>query len=254
MSNGGIKLVGMHMSVLFGLPVIFIASMIQGVTGFGFALVAVPLLSMISMPLARITPLIVFYSLLTNLLVIYEVRKHIELKRILLLIVFALLGTPFGVHILKIVSARHLKVSIAVIIIVTATALYKNYKIQFKNEKFTAAVVGVLSGLLNGSVGLSGPPVVLFLTNQGVDKQVFRANLVLFGIVTNIFAIGNFLIGGMLSAEAAGNMAVLLPGLILGGVIGVRIARLIKETLFRKITIGLILFLGISILFTTIFV
>lgn len=163
------------MAVFF---IILIASLIQGITGFGFALVAVPLLSLFIPEIKDITPVIVIYSLITNIIIVYRSRKYVELKKIIPLIIFSIIATPLGTYILISFKVKTLKFIIGIIIIITALAMLKNFKIKIKNEKISYGIIGILSGILNGSTGLSGPPVVLFLTNQG-EKKMYLEQILL---------------------------------------------------------------------------
>ena len=229
---------------MLGFISILLASIVQGITGFGFALIAVPMLSLFIPELRNITPIIVIYSFLTNIIIVYKTRQSIDLKKILPLIIFGILATPLGTYILLYVNVNTLKIIVGAIITITALAMLKNYKINIKNQNISYGVVGLLSGFLNGSTGLSGPPVVLFLTNQNTDKDVFRANLTFYGIATNIFAIILFISEGIINTSVLNFSAIYLPALIIGVFSGIRISSKINETLFKTLTIYLILFLG----------
>ena len=115
---------------MFGFMIILLAALVQGITGFGFALIAVPLLSLFIPEIKSITPIIVGYSLVTNILIFCDSKNHIKLKEIMPLIIFGIIGTPIGTYILLFVSAKILKVAIGLIICLTATAMLKNYKMQ----------------------------------------------------------------------------------------------------------------------------
>lgn len=230
---------------MLGFISILLASLIQGITGFGFALIAVPLLSLFIPELRNITPIIVIYSLLTNVIIVYKSRHYIDLKKIIPLIIFGIIATPIGTYILLYVNVSTLKIIIGLIITITAFAMLKNFKIKIKNQGISYGIVGLLSGFLNGSTGLSGPPVVLFLTNQNTDKDVFRANLTFYGIATNIFAIILFIAEGIINTSVINFTILYLPALIIGVFGGIILSAKINETLFKKLTIYLIAFLGL---------
>lgn len=236
---------------MLGFISILLASLVQGITGFGFALIAVPLLSLFIPELRNITPIIVIYSLLTNIIIVYKTRQFIDLKKILPLVIFGILATPLGTYILLYVNVNTLKIIVGLIITITALAMLKNFKIKIINQNVSYGVVGLLSGFLNGSTGLSGPPVVLFLTNQNTDKDVFRANLTFYGIATNIFAIILFISEGIINTLVLNFTAIYLPALIIGVFSGIKISSKINETLFKALTIYLILFLGLYTVIST---
>lgn len=238
---------------MLGFISILLASIIQGITGFGFALIAVPLLSFVIPELRNITPIIVIYSLLTNVIIVFKSRRYIDLKKIIPLIIFGIIATPIGTYILLYVNVSTLKIIIGSIITITAFAMLKNLKIKINNEDISYGIVGFLSGLLNGSTGLSGPPVVLFLTNQNTDKDVFRANLTFYGLATNIFAIILFIAEGIINTSVINFTMLYLPALIIGVFGGIIISAKINETLFKKLTIYLITCLGLYTAISAIF-
>ncbi|OOM79635.1 sulfite exporter TauE/SafE [Clostridium puniceum] len=237
---------------MFGFISILLAAFTQGITGFGFALIAVPLLSLFIPEIRNITPIIVIYSLLTNIIIGYKSRSFIDLKRIIPLIIFGIIATPIGTYLLLMFKVSTLKIIIGLVTSITALSMFKNFKINIKNQNIYYGIVGLLSGLLNGSTGLSGPPVVLFLTNQNTDKDVFRANLSFYGIATNIFAIIIFIVEGIINTSILNFTALYLPALMLGVFTGIKTSTKINESIFRKITIGLIALLGFYTFMSTI--
>ena len=237
---------------MFGFLSIFLASLTQGITGFGFALIAVPLLSLSIPEMRNITPLIVLYSLIVNIIIAFKIRHHIYFKKVLPLIFFGIIATPIGAGLLTYVSVKTLKIIIGLVITFTAIAMFKNFKVRIRNENLSYGIVGILSGILNGSTGLSGPPVVLFLTNQNLHKDVFRANLTFFGIATNIFAIILFIIKGIINASVLQNSIAYFPALIIGSLLGIKLSSKINEKLFRKVTISLIALLGVYTIISTV--
>ena len=60
---------------------------------------------------------------------------------------------------------------------------------------------------------MSGPPVILFLSNQGVDKNTFRANLSFYFLILIIATAGVFFAGGLLTREIVGLSFFLVPGM-----------------------------------------
>jgi len=238
-------------NIVLGALVIFLSAMTQGITSFGFSLIAVPLLGML-FPLKIIVPILVIYSLVLNSIILYHIKEFINFKRISMLVMAGIIGTPFGVYLLKILDESTLKLFIGIIITIAAIANFYGYKVKVKNEKLSHIPVGLVSGLLNGSVSLGGPPIVLFLTNQDVEKQIFRANLTLYFWILNITTIPSHFLGGLITREVIQYTAYLSPGLIIGTLLGIRLGNKIDENLFKKITLGLITCMGILSIISTI--
>lgn len=230
--------------IILGILIILTASMIQGITSFGFSLVSLPLLG-IFLPLKIIVPMLIIYSLVLNTIILYHIRHYINLKPITILVIAGIIGTPFGTYLLRISNENTLKILVGVILTFSAITNYFGYKIKVKNEKLTYIPVGLVSGLLNGSVSLGGPPLVLFLTNQGVEKQVFRANLTTYFLILNIITIPTYFINGLITKDVIQYTVYLLPALVGGALLGVALGNKVNENWFKKLTLALITVMGI---------
>jgi uncharacterized membrane protein YfcA len=238
--------------IILSLLIIFLASFVQGVTGFGFALIAVPLLSKM-IPLQSVVPIIVLFSFFSNIMILLQVKQYIDLRKMKLLVVSSLIAAPLGTYLLLVVNSNILKIIIGIIIIVFAIFLIKGYKFPIKNESFGIVPVGFASGLLNGSISFSGPPVVLFLSNQGVEKHVFRANLTAYAFILNIVTIGSYFISGLINKGVITYTCWFFITMIVGVLLGNKAVNKINERQFRKITLLLIIFSGAWTIFSVIY-
>ncbi|SHJ76377.1 sulfite exporter TauE/SafE family protein [Paramaledivibacter caminithermalis] len=230
--------------IMIGFIVIFSAGLVQGATSFGFSLLSVPLLS-IFLPLKIIVPMLVIYSFIMNSIILYQIREYVKLKRISLLIISAVIATPIGANLLINLDESILKIIVGVIVTISSILFHFGYKIKVDNEKLAYVPVGIVSGLLNGSVSISGPPVILFLTNQGTEKQVFRATLTAYFWILNIMTIAIFIYKKLITIEVLKFTSYLLPALIVGVLIGVKLGNKVEEETFKKLTTVLIVIMGI---------
>tara|TARA_Y100000310_G_scaffold101298_1_gene99301 strand:+ start:4960 stop:5697 length:738 start_codon:yes stop_codon:yes gene_type:complete len=230
--------------MILGLIIIFLAGITSGLTGFGFALVSVPLM-MLFLPLKTITPIILLLQILINLFLLFEARKFVNLKRIWPLILVGILGIPLGTYLLIFLDVTILKISVGLIIILFAIAFLIGFKKEIKKEKSAFAIVGFISGILNGSTAMGGPPVVLFFTNQNIEKRIFRANLIAYFTALNLITIPFFLIGNLITLETIGYTALFMPALFLGGLTGTKLIHKINEKLFKKIVLIIIIVSGL---------
>ena len=231
--------------------VIFIAGCVQGMTSFGFSLLSLPILSMI-IDIKVIVPMLVIFSLIMNSIILYKIRKHMKLKDIYLLIIVAALATPLGAKLLINVDKEVLQVFVGILVTLSAILMHYGYKINIKNEKLVHIPLGFMSGLLNGSVSLSGPPVILFLTNQGVDKQVFRATLTAFFWILNVITIVTFYFNNLITGEVVQMTSITVPALVAGVLLGVYFGNKVKDQIFKKITTIMIISMGMLSIITAI--
>ena len=223
---------------------VFLAGATQGLTGFGFGLVSVPIM-IIFLPPIIVVPIVMVISTLLTLMILFEARRWVELRRILPLMAAAVAGMPFGTYLLKTLDISILKIVIGCVIVLFGVAFLKGYRREVKNEKLAFAPIGFISGLLNGSTALSGPPVILFFTNQGIEKQVFRANIVAFFTVLNLVTIPYFCFNGLITLPIIKYSILLLPGMIAGAVLGIKLSHKVNERVFRNIALIIVTIAGI---------
>jgi uncharacterized membrane protein YfcA len=223
--------------------VIMLSGFIQGTTSFGFSLIALPLLG-IMLSLKLVVPLLVIFSLLMNSIILYNLRSHVDLKRILILICSSVIATPIGAHLLMSVDESKLKLAVGIIVVISAIIFKLGFTFKVKNEKLAFVPVGIISGLLNGSVSLSGPPIILFLTNQKTEKQVFRATLTSFFWILNIATIFVFFYNGLINYEVFNLSIKLIPALIIGLFFGIKLGDRIQQRTFQNATIILLFCMG----------
>lgn len=232
------------MTVVLGLIVIFAASCIQGMTSFGFSLLAVPLLGLF-MPLDIIVPMLVLYSLLMNFMILVQLKGKPDFKAIGIILITGVLATPLGANLLKTANPNMLKFAVGVVIFISGAIMYKGYKVEMKNKTMSFLTTGFMSGLLNGSISMSGPPVILFMTNEGVEKSQFRTNLTSYFFILNVMTVAVFYLNGQLGPEVIKTSGMLLPALIIGVVAGVALGNKTKEDKFRTFTIFMIMAMGL---------
>lgn len=232
------------MNLLPMLLIILASGIVQGTVGFGFSMVAVPLLS-IFMPLPKIVPMLILAGLSMNALIVYKLKKDVNIKRMKWLLVAGMCSTPLGATLLTVLDANVLKLIVGAVIVFSAVIMYKGYKVNFKSELKANLIAGILSGLLNGSLSLSGPPIIFFLNNQGANKQEFRANLAIYFLSLNIFTSLTFLYKGLFTSEVVMLSVFSIPVVLLSTAIGVMVGNKVEEKIFKTITIMGIGIMGI---------
>lgn len=230
--------------ITIGLLAIFLGGITQGLTGFGFALVSVPIMVILLSP-KIVVPIVLMQTILTNLIILLEARKWVNLKRIWPLMMAGIVGIPLGTYLLIVLDVSILKVSIGAVIIPFAIASFLGFKKQIKNEKLAFAPIGFISGVLSASTTLAGPPVILFFVNQGVEKQAFRANLVAYFMVLSSATVFAFALGGVITTAVINYAIWFLPATILGAITGIKLTHKVDEKMFRNIALIIVTIAGL---------
>lgn len=224
--------------------IIFFASAVQGAVGFGFVLIVAPLLTIFH-PLKILVPSFLLFGLVINTMIIFSVKQYISLKEIWILIMMGILGIPIGVYGLNKLDPEILKFLIGIVILLTSLAMYKGYNLNLKNKTLSFSIAGFISGILNGSISMSGPPIVLFLANEGYDKNKFRANTNAYFIITNVITIITLALNGYITIDVITFAGTNLIIIILGTISGIFISKKINEQTFKKAILILLIATGI---------
>lgn len=231
--------------------IIILASSLQAVTGFGFGIVAIPLLMLIfdAKMAVGVSMVISFFSLVR---LSVATRKFIEISLVKNLLSGALLGIPIGIYIFYHFDIKSLKLFISIIVILLSCFLISGYRFKIKDSIWVDRIVGSVSGVLTSCIGMPGPPIVIFLSNKELPKEDFRATFAFYNSSVYIPSILFLLLIGSLDKAILITALTLLPMAFLGGFIGSKIFPYVSQFYFQKGVPFLVLFTAIYSLITTI--
>lgn len=166
------------MSLYLVAPIVLLvcglAAAVQAVTGFGFAMVAVPLLALLIGP-AHAVVVATLVSLVLTTLVSRRERAHVVTGPALRMTIGGLVGMPVGLIALTRLDSSALQVVISVVIAVLVVVLWLGLRAGHGSSAQWGS--GVVSGALLTSTGLNGPPLVLTLQSMDLSPRVFRGTL-----------------------------------------------------------------------------
>ncbi len=225
--------------MIFAAFIVLLAAFVRSVSGFGYALLATPLLTFVFEAKSVVVMNVILGSI-TCVLVLFPMRRHIDFRRVAFISLGSILGVPLGAYLLSRLDPSIIKLAIAVLAIPFAVLLLLGHSYQFKRDTLGCGVVGFMSGVLGASTSLSGPPVVLFLLNQGLVTERFVGTLAAYFLFIGMISIGAFSSLGMLTADLLTKVAILLPALLLGSYAGIRVLPRINATLFRRIVSSIV--------------
>ena len=148
--------------------IILVASILQTSTGFGFSIMATPFLLMLFLPQEAIQINIIL-SFIISISLIWKIRMDIDCILLKRLIFGSIVGVPFGIIIFTSININTFKLAISILLLLLTLMLICNFKIQ--STKSRDFIVGGLSGLLTTSIGMPGPPLLLYFTGTDTKKR-----------------------------------------------------------------------------------
>ncbi len=230
--------------ILAAVLIMFIAATVQGISGFGRALIAAPLIALFT-PADETVVIMIMLGFVGAIIMVLKTYRHLHLKRMIPMVVFGVAGSLVGIWILSVLPVKELKIIMGAFIIISAVILATGFRIKIKNEKIAYSTAGFIGGLTNGAISFGGPPTVLFLQNMNEEKNVFRANLSFFFLVIGFVGSINLILNGMLTGALAAQGGILAVPTILGTLFGNFLSSKFHEEIFKKIVLVILFAAGI---------
>jgi hypothetical protein len=224
------------------------AALCQSLTGFGFALVMVPLLSLAwDVKSAVVTSTVLgIFALLPLLL---EARRHVRLRTAGALVTGSLAGIPPGILLLDWIDPEALKILVGVTVVAASVLVYRVREVRATPTGAGPAVaVGAVSGVLRGSTSMAGPPAVLYLLGVERDVEAFRGTLLAFFLPTSLVAMVGMAAVGRVTPDVLRTSAIALPALVVGLVVGAWLRYRVREELFRLLVLLLLILSSIGVI------
>lgn len=237
------------LSLLIFLAAGFAASMITGLAGFAFGIIAAgPWLHVLTP--AQTTTLIVAYGLLIQGYSVWKLRNAVKFGRLLPFLIGSAIGVPVGVELLSWITAAHLRVGVGIVLIVYGVYGLSSLTLpRFATAgKIVDAIVGVLGGILGGATGLAGIIVTIWSGLRGWPKDEQRAVFQPVGVAT--FAMIAIWLGGvgLVTRETTLLFAIGLPVILAGMWVGLKLYGKLDEAGFRKVVLALLLISGATLI------
>jgi uncharacterized protein len=225
------------------------ASLIAGLAGFAFGLVAAAIWLHVLSPLET-TTLIVAFGLVVQGLSVWRLRRSLRFDRLWPFLVGGAMGVPIGAELLRWADPRHIRIGVGALLILFSLYSWFRPKLAVPTAGGRAAdgSVGFLGGVLGGTTGLGGilPTVWCNLRNWPKDEQraVFQT------VAVAIFAVTVFWLGGTgaISAVTMHLFLIGLPLVLVGTWLGLRLYGRLDDARFRQAVLILLLVSGAVLL------
>ncbi|UOM36159.1 sulfite exporter TauE/SafE family protein [Acuticoccus sp. I52.16.1] len=218
---------------------VLLAAFLRGLTGFGFALAAVPLLSLVIAPAQAVT-MAMLLQLMVGLRDVVALHTILDRPSLARLSLGAVVGTPFGVALLVVLEPAVMRLAIAALVIVGLVFLLRAPKVASADRLALAIPTGLVAGLFAGLAAMPGPPAVAYYLGTDRPAHVTRASLMVFFFVTSLIAVPLLAVNGEVDFAIAGASLIAFPVFLLGTALGTRLFARTSETGYRKLAIGVL--------------
>jgi hypothetical protein len=225
--------------VLGGFLVAAVA-LVAGTSGFGFGLLATPLLLLSGFSLPFVVTLNLLVTVAARLSVVARLRGAVDPARAALLVGGSIPGLYVGARILDAVDAHDLRLVAGVAVMAAAAAiLYADRHPQRVHGSAAPLAAGFAGGLLGTSTSLLGVPPALLLARERLAAASFIADLAVYFVVTGTLGLAVLAAAGKLELDAGRAFLYWLPGVLVGNAIGTTIALRVPQRTFQLAALGL---------------
>jgi uncharacterized protein len=233
----------LSVALLVALFSALLAGAVSGLTGFGLALISVPLLLFVYEPRTVIVITAVL-SVIINLAVVWDSWRDADQRIVVALLPSALVGVIVGTEVLRTVDPDYIRLGVGIVVVFSAVLLLRDVRLPGAGTRWGTVVAGSTSGALSTSTGLAGPPIVLLLASRGFPKRAFRGSSALYFLAMSLVGLAVLYIRGIFDADHVPLALALIPAAFLGKAIGTAMLKRISEGAFRVATLGIVILTG----------
>jgi uncharacterized membrane protein YfcA len=223
----------------------FIAGTARGFSGFGAALIFMPLASSFATP-RLVAPLLLIIDFVSAAPLLPNAWQKADRKATAIIVSGALVGVPVGTWLLSRLDPVTTRWIISGFVFALLLLLLSGWRYRGKDHAALSVGIGTLSGFCSGLAQTGGPPIVGYWLGRPIVSYIARANILLFFGASDLFSTVSYAVSGLITRDA------LLFALVVGPVyaIGVRFGASLfgraSETVFRGICYVLI---ALSVIF-----
>lgn len=212
---------------------VFVSGVLRGLTGFGFAVAAVPLLTFFLDPRAAVG-LVILLQLAIGILDSPRAWGEAYRAPLRWLSLGALVGTPIGVALLGHLEPDAARLIGAAAAAIALVSVWRGPSQARGGQGIHPLALGLGAGLLNGVAAMPGPPVVAYLLNaRAADDAGVRATLIVFFAGAAVLATASGALLGLLDRSVTGLAGVALAPLMIGTGLGAWLFRNAPSGLYR---------------------
>jgi uncharacterized protein len=212
------------------------AAIVNGALGYGFSSITVPI-ALLFLTNRVLNPALVLVEVALNSYVLWVNRASISnvRARVLPIIAGVVPGVLLGTALVAYVSPGWLKFGTFALLLPLILVQAAGYRRPIKAERSIGAIFGGGVGVLYAVTTISGPPLAVMLSNQGLTKRDFRAALGLIRLAESSFTAAAYFHAGLFTVQSVSLIPSILPSLIVGVPIGAYLIQHVQPETFRRV-------------------
>jgi uncharacterized membrane protein YfcA len=227
---------------------VFAGIFTQSLTGFGLALVMMPILvSLLGIQIAA--PLVALIAALAEISLLIQYRESLNVKAVWRLSIASFVTIPIGVYALHWLDEKVTTTLLGILLIGYALYALSNLTLPTLEHPIWGYSFGLVAGFLGGAYNTPGPPVIIFGNCRRWGPAEFKGNLQGFFLLNSAIVLVSHFWRGNLSPDVWQSFLLSLPAIFLGLWLGIRLDSYINPAIFRKVVLVALIILGLQLAF-----
>ena len=219
--------------------VAFVSGTARGFSGFGSALIFMPLASSIADP-RLVAALLLIIDFVAAAPLLPGAWEKADRKATAVIVTGALIGVPIGTYFLSRLEPVTTRWIISAFVFALLLLLLSGWRYRGKDHAAVSVGIGGLSGFCSGLAQTGGPPIVGYWLGRPIPSVVARANIVLFFGASDLFSAVSYTTAGLITMNAILFAIVVGPVYGIGVWFGASLFGKASEAVFRSICYALI--------------
>jgi uncharacterized membrane protein YfcA len=211
-----------------------LAGIVRGFSGFGSALIYVPLVAAIYEPRVAIVSLVLMDYVCVAPYAVRAMPKA-RWREVLPAFAASLIGVPLGTMTQNALDPVTLRWGMAAFVLAFVVLIATGWRYPWKPSPIAAMGAGALSGFSGGATQMSGPPIILYWLSSPSGAGIVRANLLVFLIMLGVVLVANYAWHGLLKPLPIAIGVLLWPVYILALAVGARWFRGASDASYRRV-------------------
>jgi uncharacterized membrane protein YfcA len=210
------------------------SGLVRGFSGFGSALIYMPLIASVYDPrIAAVTLLLVDFTC-SSPFALAELRRCTWAEVVPIAIAMTV-TVPLGTWLLIVLDPTVLRWAIAIVVLGLVMVLMSGWRYRGPSSLPITTGVGLVAGIGAGAAQVSGPPVILYWLSRGNNAVTLRANLMVFFFFCGLVLIGVYALQGLFTARPIALALMFGPTYIAGVAIGSHMFKSASDRLYRNV-------------------
>lgn len=222
-----------------------LTGVVRGFSGFGSAMIYVPLMSAVYGPQIAVVTFVI-QDVVTGLSFLAGTWRKTQWRDVLIMAAGAIVAIQFGALILQYADPVTLRWVLCAVVATALIVLGSGWRYHGRPKLAITIGVGLLAGLMGGAVQISGPPVLVYWLGSGQAADILRANFFAYFSIFSSAALITYALRGLATPQVWALAIFITPTCILGMWLGSKAFGLAKDTTYRRTAYVIVAFSAIA--------